>query len=107
MLDDGTCPAADYLEHLRHHDQASWKSMVSVLKAHADFGPLFNPEKSRPIKGFEGLLEFKSRQGDRMLYFHEGRMTILTHGFHKGSPAAVEYQRAKNRMADYLDREKR
>ncbi len=102
VLDDGTCPAANYLEHLRSYDRASWKSMVSVLRAHADFGPLFNPEKSRPIKGHKGVFEFKSRQGDRVLYFYAGRRTILAHGFRKGAPAENEFTKAARLMNDYF-----
>ncbi|MBI4198034.1 MAG: type II toxin-antitoxin system RelE/ParE family toxin [Chloroflexi bacterium] len=103
-LSDGetaNCPALQFLEGL---PEASRKSLTAVLQLHAATGPLRNTEKSRPIKGTEGIWEFKSRQGDRLLFFYpkgERGVTILTNGFHKGAPVKVEARRAQALMDQY------
>jgi hypothetical protein len=58
-------------------------------------GNFRNIRKSRPIKGYPGLFEFKTNQGDRLVYFYIlGARTIITQGFHKGTPADIEYKKA-------------
>ena len=62
-----------------------------------------NETKSRKLS--EEIYEFKSRQGDRLLYFYPpGRRgeTIVTHGFHKGRPLGVELGRAERLRRQYL-----
>jgi len=103
VLDNGTCPAADFLESLRQRDKASHGSLVNLLARHAEHGPIRNEKKSRAIKGKVNLWEFKTRQGDRMVFFYlAGRKTVLTHGFHKGAPAKTEYRRAEAIRDRYL-----
>ena len=102
-LDSGRCPAVDYLEQLRRTNPASHRSMVAVLIAHAEHGPLLNREKSRKIVGYTDLWEFKSRPGDRLLYFYlPGRRTVLTCGFHKGEPADSEFVKALGMKQDLV-----
>lgn len=53
-----------------------------------------------------GIFEFKSRQGDRILFFYpadQRGVTILTHGFRKGARLNIEIERAINYRAEYLD----
>ena len=101
--DDGSIPAVEFLEQLKQSNPASHKSLVAVYKRHADHGQIKNTLKSRFIKGRVNLLEFKSRQGDRILYFYlPNRKTVLTHGFHKGTPAEAEYRRAERIRDQYL-----
>lgn len=77
--------------------------MLNVLRQHAMSGPLLNEEKSRMLG--DGILEFKSRQGDRLLWFyHPSRRgeTVITHGFHKGARLDTEVERAKRLRDLYL-----
>ena len=102
-LDSGKCPAVDYLEKLRQKNPASHKSMVAVLTTHAERGPLLNKQKSRKIVGWLDLWEFKSRQGDRIVYFYlPGRGVVLTHGFHKGASEDVEFMKAIRMRQDCM-----
>ena len=88
---------------------ASHKTLVAVLKLHADNGPIHNERKSRLLKGSDGIYEFKSRQGDRITYFYpsgERGVTILTHGFHKGDKGDnvnTQIRRAENLKSRYYD----
>jgi hypothetical protein len=103
VLDDGANPAIEFFSQLKQDDESSFKSLINVLKMHADSGPLRNIEKSRPIKGYKDLFEFKSRQGARLPYFYlKGKITIITHGFKKGAPANQEFKWAAKIMAQYL-----
>ena len=96
VLNNGTCPAEKFLEYLRIEDQPSHKSFVNLLNRHADHGQLRNERKSKVLKDRKNLLEFKTYQGDRIMYFYlPGNKTILTHGFHKGAPEAQEYKNAE------------
>jgi hypothetical protein len=96
VLDNGTCPAEGFLEEVRRRDLASHKSLINILTRHADYGAIRSERKSRVIKGRANLLEFKTSQGDRLVYFYlPDRKTVLTHGFHKGAPARTEYRKAE------------
>jgi hypothetical protein len=96
VLDNGTCPAVDFLEQVRRRDMASHKSLINILTRHADYGQIRNKRKSRVIKDRANLLEFKTNQGDRLVYFYlPSRKTVLTHGFHKGATASDEYDKAE------------
>lgn len=105
VLNNGNCPADEFLKQLERNDVASHKSMKSILILHAEHGGIMNYHKSRVIAGRENLLEFKTRNGDRLMYFYlPGRRTILTHGFHKGAVESSEYNRAE-RIRDQYCRE--
>jgi hypothetical protein len=105
VLDNGTCPAEGFLEQVRRRDLASHKSLINILTRHADHGVLRNKRKSKVIEGRANLLEFKTRQGDRLVYFYlPDRKTVLTHGFRKGASASSEFDKAEA-MRDQYRRE--
>jgi len=102
VLDNGTCPAEDFLEQVKQRDPASHKSLVNIIARHADYGQIRNKRKSRFIKDRGGLLEFKTHQGDRLVYFYlPDRRTVLTHGFHKGAFASDEFDKAEAMRDQY------
>jgi len=102
VLDNGTCPAEDFLEQVKQRDPASLKSLINVLTRHAEYGEIRNERKSRVIKGRRNLLEFKTNQGDRLLYFYlPDYKTVLTHGFHKGASESDEYDKAEAMRDQY------
>ena len=102
VLSNGTCPAEEFLEQVKQNDLASHKSLVNILTRHADHGQMMNKTKSRVIEDRENLLEFKTRKGDRLVYFYlRDRRTVLTHGFHKGAVASAEYNRAETIRNQY------
>ena len=94
------CPALEFINRMT---ESSRKSMLGVLRRHADFGPILNEQKSRQLR--DDIYEFKSRQGDRLLWFyspsHRG-LTIITHGFHKGARLRTEIERAIALRLEYL-----
>ncbi|MBI4330443.1 MAG: type II toxin-antitoxin system RelE/ParE family toxin [Chloroflexi bacterium] len=103
VLDNGDCPAVDFLERVKRDDPPSYKSLAATMRRHAECGPIRNERKSRIIKGHEKIFEFKSVHGDRLLYFFQaGRMTLLTNGFHKGDTVKAEYKRAERIRDQYL-----
>lgn len=103
VLNNGVCPAVDFRDMLKRNNIASYKSLVRIFTLHADYGPVRNITKSRAIKGRQNLFEFKSKQGDRLLYFYlSGHRTILIHGFHKGVSEEAEYDRAERIRNQYL-----
>jgi hypothetical protein len=106
ILDNGRCPVITFLEQLKRDNPASHRSLVLRFQRHADFGASHNKQQSRPITGRNNLFEFKSRQGDRILYFYlSGAKTVLIQGFHKGDPARSEFDKAENIRDQYLREE--
>lgn len=100
-LNDGSCPAVEFLEQLKVDNIGSHKSMVNILARHANFGQIKNERKSKQVR--PKLLEFKTYQGGRLVYFYmPGNMTVLTLGFHKGDRASQFYNRAESIRDQYL-----
>jgi len=86
------CPAEEFIMQM---SDSSKKTLTATLNRHKDHGPLWNEEKSRLL--WQGIYEFKTRQGDRIYYFYDsGRLTILTHGSvrPKGQQLSDEVSRA-------------
>lgn len=103
ILDSGECPAIGFLEKLLRNDPDSQATLVRLYVRHADLGAIQNITKSRAIKGKKNLFEFKSKQGDRLLFFYmPGARTVLTHGFHKGDPEQAEYDRGERLRDQYV-----
>ncbi len=103
VLDSGDCPAVEFLQQVKQDDLASYKSLAAILERHADCGQIWNKQKSRAVKGHLKIFEFKSNQGDRLLYFFQaGHMTLLTNGFHKGDPEKAAYEKAERIREQYL-----
>jgi hypothetical protein len=105
--DDGSCPAFDFLKRIKRDDPASHKALVYLLSRHADVGQIINERKSRYLNGGKSklgkFLEFKTTQGDRLLYFYEpGRKTILAHGFSKGAKVKIEITKARTMRDQYM-----
>ena len=106
VFDDESCPAIDFLKQVKQNNPASHKSLVNIYTRHAEHGQIRNIRKSKAVKGHRNILEFKSEQGDRLLYFYlPDRKTVLTHGFHKykGTPAKTEYNKAERMRNQYLE----
>lgn len=101
VLANGDCPAESFIGQM---SEASRKSMLNVLRQHAEAGPLKNEQKSRFLKN--DIYEFKSRQADRLLFFYPPGTrweTVITHGFHKGGPLNAEIERARRLRDQYLE----
>ena len=98
------CPIIEFLNELKLSEPSSYKSILNVLQQHANNGPLTNTQKSRRLRGADGIFEFKNRQGARIPYFYPTDMrgvTILTHGFKKGSRVNTEIRKAERIRTEY------
>lgn len=94
------CPALEFMEGM---SEASEKSIIKVLQQCVAGGPLSNVQKSRRLDA--DIFEFKSRQGDRLVYFyHPTRrgIIVITHGFSKGARVRTEIDRALALRRKYL-----
>lgn len=102
VLDNGRSPAEEFLLQLKQRSPESHKSMVNRYRRHADNGPASNIRHERHISDRGNLWEFKTWQGDRLLYFnHPDGRVVLTNGFHKGDPAPQRYDVAE-RLRDQI-----
>jgi len=98
VFSDGSCPARSFLDEIEKNDNASYKTLLHLIRWHADCGPIRNERKSRKISGYDNLFEFKTDEGDRLLYFYcSGKKTVVTDGFRKGADKEnrVEYKKSK------------
>jgi hypothetical protein len=90
--DEADCLALQFLAELGRSDPAAERSMVAVINFHAQAGPIRNLRKSRELR--DGVFEFKTAQGARMLWFYApNQRTILVHGFKKGANVDAEIDR--------------
>ena len=99
VLDNGDCPAVDYLRELKADIPAAQKKMLGTLDLHAEHGPIRNIRVSSPLKGkrYKDLWEFKTQQGARLFYFYiPGGTTVLTNGCNKTMPSKPCYERARS-----------
>ncbi len=103
----GRAPAMEFLERLKRTDAHSQRALLRRYTSYGDYGPSMNVAFSRPIKGHGNLFEFKSHQGDRLLYFMlPGGDIALASGFHKGAPPAPEFERAARYREAVLKQDK-
>lgn len=90
--DGEECAARQFMK-ATESDKGITKSLTNLFSRHAHAGPIYNKQQSRELK--DGIYEFKTRQGARVLWFYASeRRTILTHGFMKGDPLDAHIERA-------------
>jgi hypothetical protein len=82
----GTCDTREFLEELERNIPNEHKRIMAVIEFTAAYGPPKNQLKCRKLQGdnAEGLFEFKSPGGARIIWFYDrNRMIICSHGFVK------------------------
>lgn len=97
-LDNGQCPAIEYLRQLKSNNVKAHKRLLAVLLTHANRGPIRNIKVSRPLKGdrYKDIYEFKTPHGARLFYFYmPERVTVLTNGCDKTDPPKPCYEKAR------------
>ena len=103
--ESGSCPIEDFLNTLRQKAKNDCKRAGACLRRIADFGPLRNPDISRPLTA--GIYELKPTDQVRILYFYgeERRTIVCTHGFRKKSnkTPTEEIERALRIHQCYLE----
>jgi phage-related protein len=80
------CGLLEFLESLKRDNGKEYDRIWARIKTSADDGPPRNIHLCRKLEGdhAEGLLEFKTGGGVRVLWFYDkGKLIICTHGFVK------------------------
>ncbi len=78
LLQDGSCPAEDFLGSLQERD---YKRLLSLLERTAQSGLPRNSQKFKKLEG--AIFEFKSYQDRLLCFFLPGQVIVATHGVKK------------------------
>lgn len=106
-LDNGDVPALAFLEAVKRNDVKAHRILMRGIANRAERGRSRNQTQYRMIEGdgMEGLYEFKTWVGHRLMCFDRPNRVILLNGFSKGDPAQREYERAARYRDAILDME--
>ena len=107
-VNEGECLIEEFLVDLKSHSHNDWKRIVAMIARTAELGPPHDEEQCRALEGdrAEGLFEFKTRGGVRVLWFYDrGSIIICTHGFIKKrqKTPAGEIERAREIRRRYFE----
>lgn len=81
MLEDGSCPAEDFLNGL---DEGRTAKMKALFHFFIEIHPRqMSDQKFKKIEGTADLFEFKSHQIRMPCFFASGGRILLTHGLTK------------------------
>ncbi len=111
--DDGKrdkCPALAFFQDQARARAAEMVKLGALLTETANDGPPHNDQKFKDLPGTNGLCEFKTSGGLRLLCFwDDGSLIICTHGYLKGSQKAPkrEITRAERLKRDYIEAKKK
>ena len=101
---DRCATLAFFKEHAQLRPK-EFDKLSALLQRVADEGPPHDSEKFKELKGEDGLCEFKTSGGLRLLCFwDEGNLIVTTHGYLKDKQKAPkrELQAAQNKRRDYF-----
>jgi putative component of toxin-antitoxin plasmid stabilization module len=99
---DGHCDLREFLLELHRSNSIEFAKLVKDLDRTADSGIIRNPEKFKLLH--DGIYEFKTHGGIRVLCFLDGRrIIVLTNGFMKKKKYDSDIQKAINLRVKYLD----
>lgn len=102
-FEDGSCPAADYLEGLSPADRQKVDTLFALM---GDRGEIRNNEQFKKLEKSDGIFEFKRFQV-RLLCFHaktSPKKLVITHGVTKKQDkhAKADIARAEAIKKKYL-----
>jgi len=104
------CPTLAFFQEQAQQRPTDVAKLGALLTETAKSGPPHNDQKFKDLPGTDGIYEFKTSGGLRLLSFwDDGSLIICTHGYLKGSKKAPknEIQRAKRIKREYFDAKKR
>ncbi len=102
---DRCATLAFFQEHARLRPK-EFEKLSALLTRTANEGPPSDTDKFKYLKGENGLCEFKTPGGLRLLCFwDEGSLIVTTHGYFKDKQKAPrrELDRAQQLRRDYLE----
>ena len=84
---------------------AEFERLAALLTETAENGPPQNEKKFKDLPGTDGLFEFKTFGGLRLLCFWDTDSLICTHGYLKDGQKAPrhEIERAEKLRAEYIE----
>lgn len=100
------CETLAFLQKHRLGWPKELEKLAAALKEMCDSGPPLEETRFKKLKGTDGLCEFKSPQGLRLICFwDDGGLIICTHGYVKGSQKMPqnEIKRGQKIMRDYFE----
>ena len=99
------CPTLAFFQEQAEQRSVEMTKLAALLSETARTGPPHNDQKFKDLPGTDGIYEFKTSGGLRLLCFwDEGNLIVCTHGYLKGSQKAPknQIQRATRMRRDYL-----
>lgn len=105
---DRCATLAFFQEHARLRPK-EFEKLSALLQRVANEGPPNDTDKFKELKGEDGLCEFKTSGGLRLLCFwDEGSLIVTTHGYLKDKQKAPkrELEAAQKKRRDYFDAKK-
>ncbi len=99
MEQDGQCDLLDFLMELKKSNEREFHKLVKDFDRTADVGVIRNMEKFKALD--DGIHEFKTYGGVRVLCFFDGRLIIVTNGFMKRKKYDSEISKAINLRVKY------
>ena len=98
------CDVLEFLINLKGENSAAYDKIKALLKYSVEHGPPKNKEKCRALVNTDGLIEFKTGDGVRIVWFWDkNHMMICSHGFIKKQQKTPkrEISIAKKNKAEY------
>ncbi len=105
----GFCRLLEFLNDLKENHFNDYKRLWALFERTAEQGAPQNPCQCKELKGnlAEGLFEFKTPGGARVIWFYDrNQLIICTHGFikKKQKTPAREISRAQRIRREYFAR---
>jgi hypothetical protein len=104
------CPVLEFFQQQAKEHPKEMTKLGALLSESAKSGPPQNDTKFKDLPGTDGLYEFKTAGGLRLICFWDaGSLIVCTHGYVKGSQKAPksEINRAERIKKEYFDAKKK
>ena len=99
------CATLAFFQEHAHLRSKQFEKLAALLTETADYGTPADDNKFKDLVGTDGLYEFKTSGGLRLICFKdEGALIICTHGYLKDGQKAPkrELERAEKLKSDYF-----
>jgi len=104
------CPTLQFFEGHARGWPTEMAKLAALLTESCENGPPHDENKFKNLKGTDGLYEFKTPQGLRLICFwDDAGLIICTHGYvkYKQKAPKAELSRGRRFMRDYFDAKSR
>ena len=104
------CPTLAFFQEQAGIRPGEMEKLAALLTETAKNGPPHNDQKFNDLPGTDGVYEFKTTGGLRLLCFwDDGKLIVCTHGYLKSSQKTPksQIQRAERIKRDYFEAKKK